>query len=84
MFWGERHVHAATSYDRLDTGARFQRKLDCYRPTKKGINTLYIDRPGKHTLRIVCGDAGTLLQKIVLDFGGLKHSYMGPQPTRKM
>ena len=47
-------------------------------------NTLYIDKPGKHTLRIVCGDAGTLLQKIVLDFGGLKHSYMGPQPTRKM
>lgn len=42
---------------------------------------LYVDRPGKHTLRIVCGTPGVILQKAVIDFGGLKHSYMGPQPT---
>ncbi|MCO6026200.1 glycosyl hydrolase 115 family protein [Prevotella cerevisiae] len=54
------------------------------RNTRINKNTLYVGHPGKHTLRIVCGNAGTLLQKIVLDFGGLKHSYMGPQPTRKM
>lgn len=44
--------------------------------------TLHIDKPGKHTLKIICGDAGTVLQKIVLDFGGMKRSYLGPQPTR--
>lgn len=44
--------------------------------------TLHIDKPGKHTVKIICGDAGTVLQKIVLDFGGMKRSYLGPQPTR--
>lgn len=44
--------------------------------------TLHIDKPGKHTVKIICGDAGTVVQKIVLDFGGLKRSYMGPRPTR--
>ena len=45
--------------------------------------TLHIDKPGKHTVKIICGDAGTVLQKIVLDFGGMKRSYLGPQPTRQ-
>ncbi len=45
--------------------------------------TLHIDKPGKHTVKIICGDAGTVLQKIVIDFGGMKRSYLGPQPTRK-
>ncbi|NDV64136.1 glycosyl hydrolase 115 family protein [Bacteroides sp. 224] len=44
--------------------------------------TLHIDKPGKHTVKIICGDAGTVLQKIVLDFGGMKRSYLGPQTTR--
>lgn len=43
--------------------------------------TLHIDRPGKHTLKVLCGDAGTVLQKMVLDFGGMKRSYLGPPPT---
>ena len=45
--------------------------------------TLHVDKPGKHTVKIICGDAGTVLQKVVLDFGGMKRSYMGPRPTRK-
>lgn len=44
--------------------------------------TLHIDKPGKHTLKIICGDAGTVFQKAVLDFGGMKRSYTGPQPTK--
>ncbi len=44
--------------------------------------TLHVDKPGKHTVKVICGDAGTVIQNIVLDFGGLKRSYMGPEPTR--
>lgn len=44
-------------------------------------STLYIDKPGKHTLQIRCGDPGTIIQKIVIDMGGLKRSYMGPEST---
>lgn len=44
--------------------------------------TLHINKPGKHTVKVLCGDAGTVLQKVVLDFGGMKRSYLGPKPTR--
>lgn len=44
-------------------------------------STLHIDKPGRHTLRIRVGDPGIVLQKIVLDFGGMKRSYFGPQST---
>lgn len=45
--------------------------------------TLYVDKPGRHTLRINCGTPGMVLQKAVIDFGGLERSYMGPEPSRK-
>lgn len=44
--------------------------------------TLHINSPGKHTVKVICGDPGTVLQKVVLDFGGMKRSYLGPQPTK--
>ncbi|WP_235817317.1 glycosyl hydrolase 115 family protein [Bacteroides congonensis] len=44
--------------------------------------TLHINKPGKHTVKVLCGDAGTVLQKVVLDFGGMKRSYLGPRPTK--
>ena len=44
--------------------------------------TLHIDRPGRHTVKILCGDQGIVVQKIVLDFGGMKRSYAGPPSTR--
>ena len=43
--------------------------------------TLYVKKPGKHTVRITCQDPGTMLQKIVIDLGGMKRSYMGPATT---
>ena len=43
--------------------------------------TLHIDRPGRHTVKIICGDPCGVVQKIVLDFGGMKRSYAGPPPT---
>lgn len=41
-----------------------------------------IDVSGRHTLRIRTGDPGMVIQKIVLDFGGMKRSYLGPPSTR--
>mgnify|MGYP007054919169 CR=1 FL=1 len=44
--------------------------------------THFIDKPGKHTVKIYCAHPGMMLQKIVVDFGGLKKSYMGPESTK--
>ena len=41
-----------------------------------------ISEPGKHTVRIFAAHPGMMIQKIVIDFGGMKYSYMGPQPTK--
>lgn len=43
--------------------------------------THFIDKPGKHTVKIYCAHPGMMLQKIVIDCGGLKQSYMGPKTT---
>lgn len=32
-----------------------------------------------HLLSIICGDAGMMVQKVIVDWGGLKKSYLGPQ-----
>jgi hypothetical protein len=37
---------------------------------------------GWHTLRLIAVDAGVVIDKIVLDFGGVRPSYDGPAETR--
>ena len=49
---------------------------------KNGVEarvTFAIDRKQpSHTLTLTCGDPGTMIQRIVLDWGGLQPSYVGP------
>lgn len=42
------------------------------------ISTHAIAAPGYHTLKIWMVDPGLVLQKVVVNLGGLKPSYLGP------
>lgn len=52
-----------------------------YRNSTINAVTLNIDKPGKHTLKLICSDPGMIIQKIVIDMGGMKRSYLGPETT---
>ena len=47
------------------------------------INTskIWLAKPGKHTLKLIGGNPGMVIQKAIIDFGGLQESYKGPAPT---
>ncbi len=43
---------------------------------------IYLPSTGKHTLKIMGRTQGIVIQKIVIDLGGLKDSYTGPESTQ--
>jgi hypothetical protein len=43
-----------------------------------------ITRPGRHTLKFWALDPGLVLQRLVIDAGGLKPSYLGPQESPRV
>ncbi len=59
-----------------------QWKDNVRRNASKNITRHYIDRPGKHTIKLWMVDTGIAYDKIVIDLGGLKISYIGPDETR--
>ncbi|HEX8118536.1 MAG TPA: glycosyl hydrolase 115 family protein, partial [Pyrinomonadaceae bacterium] len=50
--------------------------------TTKTTATVKLDAPGAHVLRVYMLDPGVVLDKIVLNTGGLRPSYLGPPETR--
>jgi hypothetical protein len=41
-------------------------------------------KPGKHTLRVWLLEPGTVVQRIVVDLGGVRESYLGPPEARRV
>lgn len=58
-----------------------QWKLNVFRNSAVSSVTLNIGKPGKHTFKLICADPGMIIQKIVIDLGGMKRSYLGPEVT---
>ncbi|MFA5292443.1 MAG: glycosyl hydrolase 115 family protein [Phycisphaerae bacterium] len=52
------------------------------RNVSENITKHYIDKPGKHTLKLWMIDTGMVFDKIIIDLGGLKRSCIGPEQTR--
>jgi len=57
-------------------------KQNVQRNQSENITKHFIKNSGKHTLKIWMIDTGVFIDKIMIDFGGLKKSYLGPQQTR--
>jgi hypothetical protein len=43
-----------------------------------------VAKPGRHTLKFWALDPGLVLQRLVIDAGGLKPSYLGPQESTRL
>lgn len=58
-----------------------QWRLNVFRNSAVSSITMNVGKPGKHTFKLICADPGMIIQKVVIDFGGMKRSYLGPDVT---
>lgn len=68
-------IHRPSTASREYSGAWLANVI---RNSTVNVSYMNIDQPGKHTLQILCIDPGMIIQKIVIDMGGMKRSYLGP------
>lgn len=58
-------------------------KNDVLRNGTEFVSTFPVSKDkNSHRLSIVCEDPGLIVQRIILDWGGLKDSYVGPSATK--
>ena len=60
-----------------------QWKSNVRRNASVNITKHYIDKPGKHILKLWMVDTGMAYDKIIINLGGLRASYTGPDETLK-
>src|SRR5690606_16942808 len=75
---GDGLPHGADSrpYDGINDGKAWEKSVILNVRTVETVHRL--DAPGEHTLRVWMVDPTVVLQKIVLDAGGVRPSYLGP------
>lgn len=59
----------------------FNWKQNVIRNSTINASKILIKKAGKHTLKLISGNPGMVIQKVVIDFGGVKESYLGPNAT---
>jgi len=69
----------------IHKGKTYQDWMESVRRNIMELKTKHIiEKPGKHTLKIWMIDPGIVLQRILIDCGGLKPSYLGPLESKKI
>ncbi len=48
------------------------------------VRTAHVLRPGRHVLKVWAIDPGVVIERLHLDLGGLKPSYLGPPESRRL
>lgn len=71
-------VHWATVSSKEYSG---EWRRNVFRNSSIATININIGKPGKHVFKLICGDPGMIIQKVVIDFGGMKRSYLGPDVT---
>jgi Gylcosyl hydrolase family 115 C-terminal domain len=75
------NVTAASGAD--DTSMNRQWERNTSDNVNRTSTTHQIVRPGRHTLKVWVVDPTVVLQKLVVDTGGLQTSYLGPPESRR-
>jgi hypothetical protein len=76
------NVTTATGAD--DTSMNRQWERNTSDNVNRTATTHVIDRPGEHVLKVWAVDPTVVVQKIVVDTGGLAPSYLGPPPSTQV